>query len=340
MIGMLVGGTVLLLALLLGLILVLGSRAKARLAATYPPPGRMVDVGGYRLHVNCQGAAVAGRPTVVMETGNAEPCLTWAAVQPEVAKFTRVCSYDRAGLGWSEPSPNPRTAANIVAELHTLLARAGVEPPYVLVGHSIGGMFARLYAHEHPEQVVGMVMVDAAHEEQDLRFPASVQKSGRQSRKMMSWIMRLLGGLGSSGLLALLASGRRLSWPTPIPQNARAQYMGIVCTGPKCFRAAEAESLAVEDNFAAVRAAGIKSLGDIPLVVLSAGVFPIPERSGLPSQDIERMKALLQELPAELAALSPQSKRVLAEKSGHYIQVDQPEVVVDAIRQVVEACQK
>jgi pimeloyl-ACP methyl ester carboxylesterase len=338
MIGALAGGIVLLLALLLVLVVLLGWRAKAKLAVAYPPPGRMVDMGGYRLHIRCQGAAAAGNPTVVMEGGNGEPCLTWASVQPEVATFAQVCTYDRAGLGWSESSPNPRTAANIVAELHTLLAQADIEPPYVLVGHSIGGMFVRLYAHQHPEQIAGMVLVDAAHEEQELRFPEAIQKSGRQSRRMMSWIMRLLGGLSSSGLLALLAANGHLSWPTPVPQSARAEYVGIACTGPKCFRTIAEESLAVEDSFAAVRAAGIKTLGNIPLLVLSAGVFPIAGGRGLPAQDIERLRVLLKEFPAELAALSPQGKQVLAEKSGHYIQVDQPELVVDAIRQVVAAC--
>ena len=218
-----VGGALLVLALVVGLVMVLGSRARVALAARYPPPGRLVDLGGYRLHILCQGAAVAGQPTVVLESGNAEPCLTWASVQPVVAKFARVCSYDRAGLGWSDPSPVPRTAAGIVAELHTLLQRAGIQPPYIMVGHSIGGMYARLYAHEYPEQVAGMVMVDAAHEGQDLRFPASLQKKSQQSRRMMALALRLLEGLSSSGLLALLAARGRLSWPTPIPPSAASR---------------------------------------------------------------------------------------------------------------------
>ncbi len=181
--GMIAGGIVLLLALLIGLIWVLGSKAKARLAAAYPPPGQMVDVGGYRLHIHCQGESRPGTPTVVLEAPNGEAGLVWAAVQPEVAKFTRVCAYDRAGLGWSERSPKPRTIANITDELAALLAGAGVKPPYVLVGNSIGGLYARAYAHRHPDQVTGMVLVDATHEEQELRFPAAIQRvTGRVRR--------------------------------------------------------------------------------------------------------------------------------------------------------------
>ena len=104
-----------------------------------------------------------------MESGNGNFSLNWGRVPREVAKFTRVCTYDRAGLGWSDRSPQPRTAHNLVEDLHTLLERSGVEPPYVLVGHSLGGMLIRLYAHEHPDQVAGMVLVDSAHEEQLLR---------------------------------------------------------------------------------------------------------------------------------------------------------------------------
>ncbi|MCX6032214.1 MAG: alpha/beta fold hydrolase [Chloroflexi bacterium] len=207
--GIIAGSVVLFLILLVGLTWVLGSRVKARLTAAYPPPGQMVDVGGYRLHINCQGESQPGGPTVVMEAGNGESSLTWAAVQPEVAKFARVCAYDRAGLGWSEKSPNPRTVADITDELAALLvADAGVEPPYVLVGHSI-----------------------------------------------------------------------------------------------------------------------------------SAGQLPISAGSGISASDVEQLKALIRGLPAELAALSPKGRQVVAEKSGHYIQVDQPELVIEAIREVVEAVQ-
>ena len=336
MAGIIIGGIILSLALLVGLIWVLGSRAKARLAARYPAPGRMVDMGGYRLHLNIQGAPVAGSPTVVMEAAHSEPCLSWAGVQPVVAKFARVCTYDRAGLGWSESSPKPRTAPSIVEELHTLLAQAGVEPPYVLVGHSIGGLYVRLYAHEHPEQVAGMVLVDAAHEEQYARMPEGIVKMQELSSKMAPLVFGLLQALNSIGLMALLAE-RKGIWPMPIPPEGRAAYMSVVFSGTRHLETAARETTSIQESFTAVRAQQIGSLGDIPLTVISAGRPAISAGRGISAADAEQMKRLQDEMHAELAALSTQGKRVIAQESGHYVQVDQPQVVIDAIREVVNA---
>jgi len=341
--GIVVGVLALVLGIFVGWTWVSGTKAKKELAAKYPPPGQMVDVGGYRLHLNCQGAKPSGdSPTVVMEGGHMEPSLTWALVQPEVARFTRVCTYDRAGLGWSERSPKPRTVANMVDELHTLLARAGVEPPYVLVGHSIGGLYVRLYAHNYPDQVAGMVLVDASHEEQDLRFPKTVQRLQQQSSTMMVWGMRLLKMSNSIGLLALFAGPAGRAWATPIPQEVRSTYLGVAFSDTKYFETATQETAALEENFAAVRAAKIETIGNIPLVVLSAGLSPIPPEGGrgISAEDAEHFKAVSAELHAELAALSPRGKRLVAERSGHYIHVDQPELVIEAIREVVEAVRR
>jgi len=123
-------------------------------------------------------------------------------VQPEVTKFARVCTYDRAGLGWSERGRNPRTAGNIVKELHLLLEGAGVEPPYVLVGHSKGGLFVRLFAHEYLGEVAGLVLVDAAPEEQELRFPERISQLNQRGREQMVWLLGLVRPLNSIGLLA------------------------------------------------------------------------------------------------------------------------------------------
>ena len=131
--------------------------AEAADAKAYPPPGQMVDVGGYRLHINCTGE---GSPTVVIESGWGDMSATWGWVQPEVAKTTRVCTYDRAGMGWSESSPQPRTAREFAKELHTLLEKANEPGPYVLVGHSMGGYTVRVYAHDYPAEVAGVVLID------------------------------------------------------------------------------------------------------------------------------------------------------------------------------------
>jgi len=339
MTGLIVGGVVLLVVLVAGLIWAVGARAKAKLAAEYPPPGRLVDVGGYRLHLNCQGTPVAGRPTVVMETAHAEPGLSWARIQPEVAKFTRVCTYDRAGLGWSESSPKPRTAENIVEELHTMLARAGVKPPYVLVGHSIGGLYVRLYAHEHPDEVAGMVLVDATHEEQFLRMPEALAKAQASSIRAAGLFLGLFQALSSMGLLVPLARMKGGLWPMPVPKEGRAAYLARAYSGTPHLGAARRETLDMPESLAMVRAKKLGTLGDIPLTVISAGRPAISAGHGISQADAERFKAVADELHAELAALSTRGKRMIAPESGHYVPVDQPELVVEAIREVVEATQ-
>jgi pimeloyl-ACP methyl ester carboxylesterase len=185
-----------------------------------------------------------------------------------------------------------------------------------------------------------MVLVDSAHEEQQIRFPESLRRIGRRSQKMMAWGIRLLGRLNSIGLLALLAGKGRGAWPTPIPDQVREAYLGVIYADTKFFETCLEETASVEENLAAVAAAKIETLGDIPLVVLSAGQSPIAEGHGISARDVAQFNALMRELPAELAALSPRGRQLVAEKSGHYIQVDQPELVIGAIREVVEAARR
>src|SRR5712692_3061456 len=129
-----------------------------------PPPGQLIGLGGWRLHLHCAGKASASRPTVILEAGAGDFSVDWSLVQPGVAGFARVCSYDRAGSGWSDLGPRPRTLHQIVWELHTLLEKAGVRAPYVLVGHSYGGILVRLYAATYPSDVAGVVLDDSGHE--------------------------------------------------------------------------------------------------------------------------------------------------------------------------------
>src|SRR5829696_9189583 len=135
---------------------------------TYPAPGKMVDVGTHSLHINCLGE---GSPTVILEAANLGMWVHWVRVQQQVAMTTRVCTHDRAGLGWSEPGTEPRDASQISSELHTLLKSAGTEGPYVLVGHSYGGLYARMYAARYSYETAGVVLVDSTHPEQFTRSP-------------------------------------------------------------------------------------------------------------------------------------------------------------------------
>ena len=164
------------LAFIIVAALILQSIATAVDRRRYPPPGRLVDIGGYRLHLNCQGKRLSGDPTIVAEAGAYGNSLTWSRIQPELARYGQVCIYDRAGLGWSDPGPGPQTGRQIAFEPHTLLQRAGIKGPFVLVGHSLGGLYVRLYASQYPEDVAGVVLVDSVHEDQY----ADVQKAGKR----------------------------------------------------------------------------------------------------------------------------------------------------------------
>jgi pimeloyl-ACP methyl ester carboxylesterase len=328
---------VLALALAAGVTWLYRDKARAALAERYPPPGHMVDVGGFDLHIHCQGE---GSPTVVLEAGLAESSLTWDEVQRVVAPLTQVCAYDRAGLGWSERSPSPRSAPHVVKELNALLAGAGVEPPYVLVGHSMGGLFARLYAHEHRDQVVGMVLVDGEHEEWVTRMPASFVQTSREFNEQGKQALRIPQLLSTIGVLAAAPGSYPSMFLNPMPADVEDTHKALLGISTHYFVTAIAESDAEEESRRAIQAAGDTDLGDIPLVVISAGQYAVPDALRLPAEDEERTMAVWHELQAELGALSSNGRQVMAGESGHYIHVDQPQLVIDAIGEVVEAARE
>jgi pimeloyl-ACP methyl ester carboxylesterase len=150
----------------------------------YPPPGEMVDVGGYRLHINCVGQ---GSPTVVLDAGSGGFSAQWVRVQREVSDTTRVCAYDRAGMGWSEMGPEPRDAKQISSELHTLLTKAGIDRPYVLVGHSFGGMYMQTYAARYPEEVAGVALVDSPTEPDQFSQRPEARRATNHKSRVSPW---------------------------------------------------------------------------------------------------------------------------------------------------------
>ncbi len=310
--------------------LLLGAKAKSELIAKYPPLGQMVDVGGYSLHIACQGT---GSPTVIMEAGLGEPSLNWALVQPQVATSTRVCVYDRAGLGWSDKSPKPRTANIMVDELHTLLKNANIEGPYIMVGHSTGGMLVRLYAHSYPTDVVGMVLVDAQHEEQFSRLSPTIQQNIKTMFAQSNQSLPLYRILINSGISVLVPAVAALADNPKLPSPARETFTALAISDPKMIEAQAAEQDAIFESLEQVRAAHITSLGNIPLIVLYHGIDDDPTPGLTPEENKQRWLGL----QTELAALSTQGKLVEADKGGHHIQLDQPNLVIDAIEQVLAA---
>ncbi len=283
--------------------------AEAADAKAYPPPGQMVDVGGYRLHINCTGS---GSPTVVIESGWGDSSAGWGWVQPEVAKTTRVCSYDRAGMGWSEPSPQPRTAREYASELHTLLLKANIPGPYVLVGHSMGGYTVLVYAHDYPDEVAGLVLVDAQ------ALPAVGAAAPRPAPKP--------GQTSLPVLLARLGVMRMLAGPLGSIQNLPAwdkQAYKAYSVTPRSTQTLLDEGRGMSEGGAQARA--VTTLGALPLIVLSRG------------KDQDAAWAASQ---AGYLHLSTDSQQFFAEQSGHRIMIDQPEAAVAAIVKMVEQVRK
>ena len=304
-----------------------------------PPPGTLVDIGGFRLHLHCTGN---GSPTIVLDAALGASSLSWSLVQPELARLSRVCSYDRGGFGWSDPGPMPRTADRIAEELHTLLERARVPPPYVLVGHSFGGLVALIFARRFRSVISGLVLVDPAHAE-DWVTPAPKEQvqidrgvrlcryGAVTARIGLARVVSTLVGFGqirTARLLVNVASRRGLSRQDEailapvrkLPPELRptlAQFW----SKPHFFEAlgSQIESVCVSAGKVLEATAG--GYGDLPLVTISS---TDPGAYRLRQQDA-------------MATLSTRGRHIMASQSGHWIPLDQPQVVIDAVKEVVTA---
>jgi pimeloyl-ACP methyl ester carboxylesterase len=294
--------------------------ASAAEPAEPPPPGKLVDLGGRRLHLQCMGS---GSPAVIVENGNSSFSIDFALVQPEVAKFTQICTYDRAGYAWSDAGPTQGTVEQTVDDLHLLLRKAGIRPPYVLVGASIGGIFARSYQRRYPEEVVGLVLDDPSSDE---GLAYRIDGKDKPIYEMSAADMREVGKI-------FLRHAPPLELPTKLeepedrlPQNLHAARLWAA---RKYFAERDLVSLVTITNeswrqeFIALRRERLRqahALGDLPLVVLGR------------KESEKRQKEL-----NELVALSRAGKLVIAKDSGHEIHLYRPELVVQAIREVVTA---
>jgi pimeloyl-ACP methyl ester carboxylesterase len=290
----------------------------------YPAPGEMVDVGGYSLHFYCTGEG-GGAPTVVMDSGAGGSVLDWQLVQPEAAGFARVCTYDRGGAGWSEPGDQPRTSEQFVEELHTLLGNAGVQEPYVLVGHSLGGTNMQLYASQYPDEVAGMVLVDSALEDLDL---LSITESLQGSPM---WI-KIYATIGVVRLANMLGP---VGYPfSELPSDSVDEALAISSGTRQLYESAD-ETSYIGESFEQQLAAPI-SLGDKPFIVLTAGPLQL-EGMGLSQEQMDQMDEAHTRSQAALTQGSRNSEQIIAEDSGHYIHLEQPDLVIDTVRQVVDA---
>ena len=301
--------------------------AQGLAAADHPPPGRLLDIGGHSLHIQCTGE---GSPAVVFESGlDAMGSLGWLLVQPEVAKFTRVCSYDRAGIMWSEPGPEPRNSRRIAEELHGLLQAAGVDGPLVLAGHSVGGPHARVFRQEYPSDVAGMVFVDSSHPDQMSRMPLKMRELAGPPPPALRQLIKAAVACGAQRFMLWVTGFGAPKWAT---EEELAPYIAFQS---RSTAAVVDEMGAIEESMAQARLTG--SLDDLPLIVLTAGDDSRGPRPPWMTDELRAdVRKVWLELHTELSELSSKGRQVMAKQSGHYIQHDEPELVADAIREVVE----
>ena len=284
----------------------------------HPPPGDIVEFEGARSHLNCTGE---GAPTVILESGlDMGGSTGWVSVQPEIARSARVCSYDRAGYMWSEGRGGPRDAARIADELHALLTRADIPPPYIMVGHSVGGPLVRVFDHRFPDEVVGFVFVDISHPEQSDRLP---MPPNSRSDDPPTFLIRLVA---ASGLFRIEVPGE------PHPGLPRDVAAIVDAYGPSSMPALFGEIAAIEAIDRQAGATG--SIGARPLIVLTAAKEPPRLPPGVSWTEMSR--AWL-ELQTELVALSTSSDHRVIETAGHYIQLDEPGAVIQAIEDALAA---
>ena len=273
-----------------------------------PTPGRLVDVGGRRLHILCKG--VAAGPTVVIEAGLSQYTAnsTYGPAQDVIAPFARVCTYDRAGLGWSDPAPEGWTEAGMAADLHALLAAAGESGPYVIVAHSLGGLLARIYARTYPHDVAGLILLDATSDEDFAELDSAAA----------TLIPRLDAAISSS----------RPGVPV-VGMPAGTSPEVVMAFTPEILRGVKAEFEALGRLPAEMKQpGGFGDLGNLPLIVVRRGKTEQP-----PSQDDLRH----QRIQENLAKLSTNSALVVAQNSGHTISLDEPGVVASAVRRMLDA---
>ena len=268
-----------------------------------PAPGEMVSIGNHKLHINCMGH---GSPTVITESGAPGTSVEWSAwVQPEVAKATRVCAYERAGLGWSEAGSEPRDATQITGELHALLKNADIPGPYVLVGHSVGGHYARVYADRYPEEVAGMVLVDSSHPEQFERIP------GYESSLTRINVMSKAGPvLAATGVIRL--SGM-FPLPPDLPPLQRKQGENLSYQTPYLM-AAFKEFDALPETMEQVH--NSQGLGEKPLAVVSTSDHGASMMADSKAEAV-RIEQAAQALQEELTGLSSDSTFRIIEGSDH-----------------------
>jgi len=298
----------------------------------YSRPQQRVDVGhGRHMNLYCRGS---GSPAVIMDAGMGDSTISWALVQPAIATTTKTCSFDRAGLGFSDASTRPDTSANSAADLHALLKAANIPAPYVLVSHSLAGMNARVFADHYPDEVAGMVLVESSHEDQSVRGWAIGAPD--QKAKWDAWLKQRNDCIDDArkGLVkGTPAYAQCVGEPDPrfsqAINEAQSRYGSTVRWQSALLSEQQNVFYASAEQARATR----KSFGDMPIIVLTHSPFPKAEDET--QQQRDQRTLLWEDLHLQIAALSSRGVNEIVPNSGHYIQYDRPQVVIDAVSQVL-----
>jgi pimeloyl-ACP methyl ester carboxylesterase len=287
----------------------------------YPAPGQTYRVDGYKMHLYCIGS---GAPTIVLDSALGDDFLSWGRVQPDLARVTRVCSYDRAGLGWSENRPGLRDSNTIADQLHMLLQQAGISEPTVLMGHSLGGLNVRAYASRFPQEIVGLVLVDSSVPEQLAQLPRSVLESQRHFYRVELTWMQWKTALGIQRLLGRCGQ-------TPAGYEA---YSGLIKADdciPLEIATVQREGVAFERSCKEVEDTG--PFRSLPILIFSQD--PNNQDPDIPANIRADFSSPWNSLQESLKKLSPLSRRVIAKGSSHYIQTYRPDLLNKEVTQLI-----
>jgi pimeloyl-ACP methyl ester carboxylesterase len=282
----------------------------------YPPPGELHLVQGRLMHIQCRGS---GSPTVIVEQGIGGPAIDWTEINSQMARTTRVCDYDRAGMGYSEAAYKPTYSSDVAQNLHELLRKANVDDDLVFVAWSAGGLYVKEYYRRHPQRVKGMVLVDSTHEQTLQRMPPAPSNQENLDNLMRKYYLAQFGWLRLSG--AQLPYAR-----APLSPEDKRRLAAFFLKS-HTYRTLVDEGIGLEQDMA--RGTVPPKLGDMPLIVIAEGAPRDPYM-------IENL-AKWHELQGELAKLSTQGKLVIAEKSAHFVHRTEPELILNAVKQVVDA---
>jgi len=293
------------------------------------PTGTLYDIGGFSLHLDCRGEVRDDRPTLIIESGGGTPAFAYYWLVEKLQEDTQICSYDRAGLGYSDSPVTSRDADTVSHELHALLGAAGIEPPFVLAGHSLGGAYIRVFADNYPEEVAGLIFIDSSHPEQIERWELPDMKP--------PMIMRLAPYLADVGLLSLvLKLGGPAVIPEGLPPSVVERYNAMLSSG-KAMRGGMAEIEAIDEIFSRTSATG--DVGSRPVIVFTAGDLGDPEAMRVRGIDPDRFGQIGLELHGELAALSSHGRHITIEKGNHFTLFtieEYADIMVEEIRALLE----